>query len=152
MKDLPTLDCWPLPARWLATLVLASYAANHAFASWLVWEVTRNAADSAQEHFSYKTLAQLLRMAHQHSFGHGTMYFLVGALFLFAGTSRRTALVLLTLPFLGAWLDIVSWFGLKYGSPRWEWLSIASGSAYSIGFLAMSALILKRAWLHRSES
>jgi len=136
----------PLAARWLLTLALASFALNHLFAGWLVFEVTRNVDPSAKEHFAYKTLATLLRMAHQHTFGHGVMFFITGGIFLFAGFGLGTTLALVTLPFLGAWLDLASWFLLKYGSERWEALSMASGAAYSLAFAAMFSGSLWRMW------
>lgn len=136
----------PRPARWLITLVLVSFALNHLFAGWLVWEVTNNIDDGAKEHFAFKSFAVLLRMAHQHTFGHGTMYFISGALFLFAGMSEGFTLAVLAAAFLGAWLDLASWFLLKYGSHRWELLSIAGGATYSLAFLAMFTTTLWRTW------
>ena len=40
-----------------------------------------------------KTLGALLRMGHQHTFGHGVMYFLTAAVFLFAGWPRRATAI-----------------------------------------------------------
>lgn len=142
-----TLSGLPFPFKWLATLMLASYAMTHGLAAILVWEVTTRVDSSAQEHFAYKTFAALLRMAHQHTFGHGTMYFLTGALFLLCGLPNRIAVPVVTGAFLGAWLDHASWFGLKYFSARWELLSMASGAAYAACFAFMAAAILWRMWV-----
>lgn len=141
-----TLRELPRPAKWLVTLVIISFALNHLFSAWLVWEVTTNVDPSAKEHFAYKTFAVLLRMAHQHTFGHGTMYFITSALFLFAGMPELLALALITGAFLGAWLDLASWFLLKYGSPRWELLSMASGILYAVSFALMAGIILYQTW------
>ncbi|MBI4424942.1 MAG: hypothetical protein HY554_14515 [Elusimicrobia bacterium] len=142
----------PRSARWLVTLVLLSFALNHLFAFWLVWETTTNVDASAKEHFAYKTFAALLRMGHQHAFGHGTMYFITSALFLLTGLPERFTIPVITAAFLGAWLDLGSWFLLKYGSERWEWLSIASGTAYAAAFLIMLTATLWRAWRPRSDA
>lgn len=141
-----TLKDFPLRARWLITLVLLSFALNHISSSVLVWEVTRNVDSSAKEHFTYKTLAALLRMTHQHTFGHGAMYFIAAAIFLFAGWSERKTLILITLPFVGAWLDIASWFLLKYSSEKWEILSIFSGTLYATAFAIMFFSCMRQMW------
>ncbi|MBI4248572.1 MAG: hypothetical protein HY611_03630, partial [Elusimicrobia bacterium] len=106
----PKLQELPIEAKWLITLVLTSFCFNHLAAAALVWEVTRDVAPSAQAHFAYKSFAALLRMTHQHAFGHGTMYFITGAIFLLAGCGRKLTLALITLPFIGAWADVASWF------------------------------------------
>lgn len=141
-----TLRGLPLQFRWLLTLVLVSFALNHLSSTALVWEVTRHVNTTAGEHFGYKTLAALLRMTHQHTFGHGTMYFLTGLIFLFAGWPRKATLVIVTLPFVGAWLDILSWFLLKYCSGKWEALSLVSGFLYLTSFAAMFVGCLRQMW------
>lgn len=141
-----TLSGLPRKAKWLVTLLLISYALNHVFSSLLVWEVTRHVDASAKEHFAYKTLAVLLRMAHQHTFGHGTMYFVTSAIFLFAGLGEALTLAVIAAAFAGAWLDLASWFLLKYGSERWEILSVIGGGMYAVSFTVMFFAILFRMW------
>ena len=140
------LNTLPLTARWLITLVLVSFALTHLFSMALVWEVTRNVDASAHEHFSYKSLAVLLRMGHQHTFGHGVMYGLTGAIFLFAGASQRWTLAVITGAFFGAWLDLGSWFLLKFYSENWEYLSMFAGGLFSLSFAAMLLLSLRALW------
>lgn len=146
LKDLP------LKAKWLISLVLISFALNHISSTVLLWEVTRNVNSTAKEHFTYKTLTALLRMTHQHTFGHGTMYFITGAFFLFAGWSLRATLLVISLPFLGAWLDIFSWFMLKYGSEKWEILSILSGLTYGVAFATMFFASFHEMWFAKGPS
>mgnify|MGYP001562993617 CR=1 FL=1 len=134
------------------TLVLASFAMNHLWAALLVWNVTRHVDSSAHEHFSYKTLAALLRMAHQHSFGHGVMYFITGAIFLLADLPDRITLPLLTAAFVGAWLDSASWFLLKYSSAQWEFLSMISGAAFTASFFIMTGISLHQMWSRQKNT
>ena len=142
-----SLSTLPRTAKWLITLAIVSFGMTHLFAAALVWQVTTQVDASAKEHFNFKSFAVLLRMGHQHAFGHGTMYFLTGAVFLFAGISEFWTLALITGTFVGAWLDLTSWFLLKYGSERWELLSMVSGTAYAASFAAMAVIILCRLWL-----
>lgn len=146
-----SLNELPRPAKWLITLVLTSFLLNHLFAALLVWQVTTQVDSSAKEHFAFKTFAVLLRMAHQHTFGHGTMYFITCALFLFAGMPEILTLTLITGAFLGAWLDLASWFLLKYGSERWEILSMVSGGTYAVCFVAMAGITLFQVWRKRTQ-
>jgi hypothetical protein len=147
-----TLRNLPLKAKWLVTLVLFSFLLNHAFAALLVREVTTQIDKSAKEHFSFKSYAILLRMAHQHTFGHGVMYIITSAIFLLAEVADLLAVVLTTALFFGAWADIAGWFMLKYGSPRWEFLSIAAGTTYASAFLIMTAIIFAQLWRPRRRS
>jgi hypothetical protein len=141
-----SLAALPRKAKWLITLVLCSFLLSHLFAALLVREVTTQIDKSAKEHFSFKSYAILLRMAHQHSFGHGVMYFIASGIFLFADAAEALTIALMTMLFAGSWLDILSWFMLKYGSARWELLSAASGAAYAGAFAAMTGIILYQLW------
>lgn len=145
MNDLH-LSKLPAQAKWLITLMLTSFMMTHLFAAMLVFEVTTHVNSSAKEFFAYKTLASMLRMAHQHTFGHGTMYFLTSAVFLLARPRNAVAIPLITGLFVGAWLDQASWFLLKYSSERWEWLSRAAGTMYGLCFLVIVVLTLTAMW------
>ncbi|HXT01227.1 MAG TPA: hypothetical protein VN915_11165 [Elusimicrobiota bacterium] len=147
-----TLSSLPRKAKWLATLALTSFALNHLFAVALVWQVTTQVDAGAKEHFSYKSLPVLLRMAHQHAFGHGVMYFATGGIFLFADAPDWLAMLLFTMAFVGSWFDIAAWFLLKYRSARWELLSQASGTAYAFAFAVMMIVSLFQMWRPRRIS
>ena len=142
-----TLSRLPRKAKHLVSLVLVSYALTHISAVMLIWEVTRHVDATAKEHWAFKTYAVLLRMAHQHTFGHGTMYFVVSAIFLFAGLSERLTLLVITAAFVGAWMDLSSWFLLKHYSANWEYLSYFGGGLYVSAFTTMFFVILYQMWL-----
>jgi hypothetical protein len=144
-----TLAALPRKAKWLITLVLISFLLNHLFAVLLVREVTTQIDKSAREHFSFKSFAILLRMAHQHAFGHGVMYFLTSAFFLLAEASEALAIGLMTALFAASWFDILSWFLLKFRTGRWELLSEASGTTYAVVFFVMTGTILYQMWRPR---
>ena len=149
MKDLRVSD-FPLSARLLASAVLVFFTGAHVFALWLSRNVGE-AAGSAQAHFAYKELIYLLRMSHQHLFGHGTMYFLTGALFLLTDAREKIKIVLPLLPFMGAALDLASWWMLKYGTYDCEWLSILGGTLFTGSFLAMVLVLLRDLWKPRAK-
>jgi hypothetical protein len=129
----------------LATGVLLFFTGVHGFALWLSHEVGE-AAGSAQAHFSYKDLIYLLRMSHQHLFGHGVMYFLTGALFLTTQGREEVKTAVVLLPFVGAGLDLGSWWLLKYNARDWESLSMISGTLFTASFLYMVVVSLWQLW------
>lgn len=141
----------PLNAKLLITTFLASMALNHAFGGWLAWEISHSAAGSAKEHFQYKNLIYLLRMSHQHAFGYGMMYAISGAVFLLSSWPDRLKAALVLAPFLGAMADLASWWMMKYLIGDYEWLSIAGGMIFSLGFALMTLRVLYELWLQKGS-
>jgi hypothetical protein len=127
--------------RALAASTLLFFMGVHAFALWLAKAVT-HAAGSAQDHFAYRDLIYLLRMSHQHLFGHGVMYFIAGMFFLATPVRERTKAWIVPLPFIGAGLDLAAWWMLKYASSDMEWLSAAGGLLFTASFLGMALTTL----------
>jgi hypothetical protein len=141
----------PLKARWLITLLLVSYLLNHAWAFLLIKEI-QGVEPSIKDYFSYKTTVSLLRMAHQHSFGHGTMFFLTGGLALFTTLPDALLIALITAAFAGAWLEHLTWFMLKGGSAAWERVLPVAGTLYAGAFVVMTARVLWELWAPRRRS
>ncbi len=127
--------------RLLAACTLFFFIGVHVFALVLVRTVTE-AAGSAQAHFAYRDLTYLLRMSHQHLFGHGAMYFVTGGLFLATPFPEKVKAFAVPLPFLGAALDLASWWLLKYSSVNCELLSVLGGSLLTFSFLGMALATL----------
>ena len=123
--------------RVLAACTLLFFIGVHVFALLLVRNVTE-AAGSAQAHFAYRDLNYLLRMSHQHLFGHGAMYFITGFLFLATPFPERLKAMVVPLPFLGAALDLTAWWLLKYTPGNWEMLSALAGGFFTFSFLGMA--------------
>lgn len=147
MKNGFALPGLPFSAKLLISAFLVSMAVNHAFAGWLSWEVANSAAGGAKEHFQYKNLEHLLKISHQHAFGHGAMYFLTGAVFLLCSWREKVKAAIVLLPFAGAMTDLASWWLLKYLAGDYEWVSAAGGTLFSLGFSIMFFRIFYELWL-----
>src|SRR6266700_3029341 len=139
-------------AKTLITLFLAAMILNHLFAVLLTYYLTHSAFQSAAEYFHFTDVRKLLRMSHQHMFGHGTMYFIVGALFCLTSVKESWKRVVIPLPFAGAALDLMSWWLIKFKGEKWEILSMLGGSLLSLGFAVMVLGVLYELWLKTDQS
>lgn len=93
------------------------------------------------------SLTDLSTSSHNHMFGFAVVALLVSAVF--TATRWRGPLVplLVACAFLGALLDIGSWWLTKaFGSP-FHLLVVAGGAAFGAGVLAMVVLSLDELWL-----
>lgn len=141
----PALELSALPAGWKLLIVfyLAAAGLTHAFAFGAIREAVFTAMTGAPEYFRRATLLHLFRMSHQHAFGHGTMYLLLGILGMLTRASESTRVLGVSLCFLGALSDLASWWLQKLGGPSFEPLSIGGGMAFASGFVLLAALILR---------
>ena len=60
-------------------------------------------------------------------------------------------MVLVPAPSVGAWLDLGSWFGLKFLSEKWEYLSMVGGTMFAGSFLAMFCISMYQMWLAKPD-
>jgi len=108
-----------------------------------IWQATTVAMTGAPEYCRRATLLHLFRMSHQHAFGHGTMYALVGVLGLLTRAPESWRVLGVSLAFTGALSDLASWWLQKFGGPSFEPLSIGGGAAFASGFALLAVLILR---------
>lgn len=139
---------WPDPAKVAVLFFLIATALTHAFAAGAIWQATRVAYQSNPEYFRYMSLLQLFRMSHQHAFGHGTMYLLLGLLLAATRAADWVKLLGIALTGLGALSDLASWWLQKFSGPSFEPLSVSSGICFSAGF-TLSALCIVRELIRR---
>lgn len=139
----PRLSALPPAAKLAVAFYLLATALTHAFAAGAIWQATRVAMTSNAEYFRYMKPLQLFRMSHQHAFGHGTMYLLLGALALCTRAGERLKVLGIALAGLGALADLASWWLQKFAGPTWEALSVAGGACFAAGFALMALLILR---------
>jgi hypothetical protein len=91
--------------------------------------------------------AELGTTSHNHLFG-----FMVGALLVgwaFTGTRWRGPLVpgLVALTFVGAFVDVASWWLTKRHGAPWHLFVMGGGASFGIGLGSMAVLALDEVWL-----
>lgn len=147
-----SLRRWPVSAKILITLFLAATAANHIFSLLLTYHVTHEAFSSTEEYFHYQLdTRKLLRMSHQHAFGHGIMYLALGGIFCFTKVRERWKRILIPMPFVGAALDQSSWWLMQSKGPGWEWLSYLGGGLFCAGYASLALLIFYELWFGKDD-
>lgn len=150
MKDFQ-LNSLAKSAKILVSLFLFEIAANHIFSLLLAYHITHDAFSSTEEYFHYQQdTRKLLRMSHQHSFGHGVMYLIVGGLFCFTKVKEKVKLALIPTPFIGAGLDQTSWWLMKFKGVEWEWISYLGGTLFSVGFCSMAFIVFYELWFRKN--
>lgn len=139
-----TIAGLPPAAKLLVIFFLGATALTHAFAAGAVFYTTTVSTAGHADYFRIvmKPL-QLLRMSHQHAFGHGTMYFLLGALALATTAAPFLQALGIALTSLGAACDLASWWLQHYAGPDFHPLSVGAGAAFSTGYLLLAGLILR---------
>lgn len=132
--------------KFLITLSIIILGIVHLLALFNVYLHTRVESSSVEEYFSFMELADLVSLSHVHLFGHLTMYFLVGIVFLLTRLGERFKIGVISLAILGAYLDVLSWWLIKYVSVHFEVISYLSGLSFTLGFLIMALSILYELW------
>ena len=93
----------PSSAKLLIMFFLTATALTHLFAAGAVWQTTQVTFHGNAEYFRFAKPLHLFRMSHQHAFGHGTMYLLVGAIFLCTHATEWLKVLGVSLTSLGRW-------------------------------------------------
>ncbi len=137
---------FPSSAKVLATLTLISYGLVHIFALLEVYAVTKISFKSTSEYFFYMKLPKLMATSHAHFFGHGTMYFITSALFLFSKLNEFWKIVFISLALSAGLLDVSSWWAIKFGGSQYEVFSAIAGVMSVVGWGFMAIRILYEAW------
>tara|TARA_R110001592_G_scaffold25598_1_gene97104 strand:+ start:16296 stop:16955 length:660 start_codon:yes stop_codon:yes gene_type:complete len=60
------------------------------------------------------SISKLARQSHVHLFGIGIIFLLTGAIFAMSGVSKKWRIVIIILPYVMIWADIVAWWVTKY--------------------------------------
>lgn len=151
-KDYMRMTDLPVALRVATLPLLAGYALTHAFAAGSVYYNTLVANASTMSYFEVMGRGRLFSLSHAHLFAHATMYFILAALVQLSG---RKFVPTVLAPMAALWagvFDVFSWWGLKEVSPNFEWLSIACGSIFSLGFLVMAYAIIRSALCSSANS
>lgn len=138
---------FPFSAKLGLSFLLLIYAITHGIAALTVYLNTRVIYTSAQEYFFYIKPARLTGLSHAHLMGIATMDGLVAFLYALTRPSTGFTAAIVTATFAGIFLDIASWWAIKYLGGGYEPLSMISGILFSGGFLMMSFAILHGMWL-----
>jgi hypothetical protein len=90
-------------------------------------------------------MAALARMTHVHVFGIPLLFYILGALYVRTRYPEKIKAVIIVLPFLGVFLDILHWW-LTKASPGFAFGVVISGALMSSGFALQWSMTLWDVW------
>src|SRR3990172_10686338 len=139
----------PLGFKLLSTAFLVGLSLAQSLGMTMAFIQTKVVNTSAEEYFSYLKATKLVSLSHPHFFGYSVLYFLTGVLFLFTHQPKAIKTILPGFVVFAALLDIVSWWGIKYVSPKIEIFTIGAGIILGGGFFYMALVIFYELWLRK---
>ena len=148
----PALGRWPVPARVLATAIIAMMALGLAVAS---LQVTVHdiiptiqklrAADHTAHAMSHAATAGHSDLF-SDIFGMSGIFIVMGLLAAFLDKSARLRCWLIALPFAGILIDLLGVWLKLFLHPAFFWLHIPGGLMFSGIFVIESSLMVKEMW------
>lgn len=89
------------------------------------------------EYFANMTTAKLVAFTHAHLFGFTTAIFIVGIPFSMHFNSVGVYQWVFPAALAAAFTDIISWWGIKFVSPNFDYITMACGAVYGGAYLWM---------------
>ena len=98
---------------------------------------------SAEAYFAQMSLGKLIAFTHAHLFGFTTSFFIVGIPFSLQFNHIKTYQWVFPAGLAASLTDVMSWWGIKYLSPNFEWVSMFCGMVFSVSYLWMLIGLLR---------
>lgn len=92
---------------------------------------------SAEAYFAQMSLGKLIAFTHAHLFGFTTSFFIIGIPFSMQFNHLWQYQWIFPIGLAASLTDVVSWWGIKYGAPSFELVSMACGILFSASYLWM---------------
>lgn len=98
---------------------------------------------SAEAYFAQMSLGKLIAFTHAHLFGFTTCFFIIGIPFSMQFNHIPAYQWIFPLGLSASVTDVISWWGIKYLSPNFEWVSMFCGLLFSVSYLWMLIGLLR---------
>ncbi|WP_293367800.1 hypothetical protein [Nevskia sp.] len=93
-----------------------------------------NLHGSASAYFEQMSLGKLIAFSHAHLFGFTTSFFIVGIPFSLQFNQLRVYQWVFPVGLAASLVDVMSWWGIKYVSANFEWISLFCGLLFTISY------------------
>ena len=93
-----------------------------------------NLHGSASAYFEQMSLGKLIAFSHAHLFGFTTSFFIVGIPFSLQFNQLRVYQWVFPVGLAASLTDVISWWGIKFVSANFEWISLFCGLLFSISY------------------
>ena len=98
---------------------------------------------SSEAYFANMSLGKLIAFTHAHLFGFTTSFLVIGIPFSMQFNHLWPYQWIFPMGLVAALVDVISWWGIKYVAPTFEWISIVCGIVFSLTYLYMLVGILR---------
>jgi hypothetical protein len=141
--QLPALSSFPPALKLAVVLTLGVLLLVQAFAASGVVVHTRIVHGSTEEYFQYLSLPRLIGISHAHLFGYAILYGLIALFAALAEVGDGLKASVVALMVWAGLFDVLSWWGIKYVSPRFEWLSITAAVTTTLASLVTFFVVVR---------
>jgi hypothetical protein len=91
----------------------------------------------------------LIQTSHTHLFGQTLIAGLLGVIFLFSSRREVTKALILSLPFVGTFIDIGGMWLTRFAWPPLALLVVAGGTLFALGYVLITVISLYELWIAR---
>jgi len=136
LRELP-----PAAKRGIA-LAVTMFGIAFCFGASEIWYQLR-LHGSAEAYFAQMSLGKLIAFTHAHLFGFTTSFFIIGIPFSMQFNHIQSYQWVFPAGLAASLTDVASWWGIKFLSPNFEWVSMFCGIVFSISYLWMLIGLLR---------
>lgn len=98
---------------------------------------------TAEAYFAQMSLGKLIAFTHAHLFGFTTCFFIIGIPFSMQFNQISLYQWIFPAGLAASLTDVMSWWGIKYLTPNFEWVSMFCGIVFSVSYLWMLIGLLR---------
>ncbi len=139
--DLNLRDLPPAAKRGIA-MAVGMFGVAFCFGATEIWYQLQ-IHGSAEAYFAQMSLGKLIAFTHAHLFGFTTSFFIVGIPFSLQFNHIKTYQWVFPAGLAASLTDVMSWWGIKFVSPNFEWVSMFCGIIFSSTYLWMLIGLLR---------
>ena len=98
---------------------------------------------TTEAYFAQMSLGKLIAFTHAHLFGFTTSFLIIGIPFSMQFNHLRQYQWLFPLGLAASVTDVISWWGIKYLSPNFDYVTMFCGIVFSLSYLYMLVGLLR---------
>jgi hypothetical protein len=123
-------------------MALTMYGIAFAFGALEAWWQI-HVHGSAEAYFANMSTGKLIAFTHAHLFGFTTSFLVIGVPFSMQFNHLRYYQIIFPIGLISALVDVMSWWGIKFIHPNFEYVSIFCGAMFSLSYLYMLVALLR---------
>ena len=139
--DINLRDFPPAAKRGIA-LCVVMFGIAFCFGASEIWYQLR-LHGTAEAYFAQMSLGKLIAFTHAHLFGFTTSFFIIGIPFSMQFNHIQSYQWVFPAGLAASLTDVASWWGIKFLSPNFEWVSMFCGIVFSLSYLWMLIGLLR---------